>query len=212
VTTAPATTTRGALVGIATVVVERAVALVVVLVLARTLAPETFGRYGYLLAGMTLVQVMADQGVEAAVAAMASSPGAIREVFGAVLLRGSSAVVAVPVGALVLPAGRRRMARARARRAAASLSSSSACGLRARHAAGARAMTAMGSSRPPTRSSAGRVLAAAHAGRARDAVRVRRSRASRDGGGLPRPERPRWAAAARDASPALRRPSGATRS
>ena len=101
------TTTRGALVGIATVVAERAVAFVVVLVLARTLAPETFGRYGYLLAGMTLVQVIADQGIEvAAVAAMAASPGARREVFGAVfqLRLLVWAIFALPVGALVLPA------------------------------------------------------------------------------------------------------------
>jgi len=107
VSDAPSATTRGALVGIATVVAERGVAFVVVLVLARTLAPETFGRYAYLLAGMTLVQVISDQGVEvAAVAAMASTPSAAREVFGAVFLLRALvwALVAVPVGALVLPA------------------------------------------------------------------------------------------------------------
>jgi O-antigen/teichoic acid export membrane protein len=107
VSTPETTTTRGALVGIATVVVERAVAFVVVLVLARTLAPETFGRYGYVLAGMTLVQVIADQGIEvAAVAAMAASRSAISEIFGAVFLLRLLvwAVFALPVGALVLPA------------------------------------------------------------------------------------------------------------
>jgi O-antigen/teichoic acid export membrane protein len=107
VSTAETTTTRGALVGIATVIAERGVAFVVILVLARTLAPETFGRFGYLLAGMTLVQVIADQGIEvAAVAAMASRPGAIRETFGAVFLLRLLvwAVLALPVGALVLPA------------------------------------------------------------------------------------------------------------
>ncbi len=100
-------TARGALVGIGTVVVERAIAFVVVLVLARTLTPETFGRYGYLLAGMTLVQVMADQGVEvAAVAAMSSAPARVGEILGATaLLRALVwALVAVPVGWLLLPA------------------------------------------------------------------------------------------------------------
>jgi O-antigen/teichoic acid export membrane protein len=100
-------TARGALVGIGTVVLERGVVFVVVLVLARTLAPETFGRYGYLLAGMTLVQVIADQGIEvAAVAAMAAAPAATHEVVGAVLLLRALvwACVAVPVGWLLLPA------------------------------------------------------------------------------------------------------------
>jgi O-antigen/teichoic acid export membrane protein len=100
-------TARGALVGIVTVVLERGIAFVVVLVLARTLAPETFGRYGYLLAGMTLVQVIADQGIEvAAVAAMAATPGRAGQIFGAtmclrLLVWG---LVAAPVGWLVLPA------------------------------------------------------------------------------------------------------------
>jgi O-antigen/teichoic acid export membrane protein len=100
-------TARGALVGIATVVAERAIAFVVVLVLARTLAPEDFGRYGYVLAGMTLVQVVADQGIEvAAVAAMAARPGVVREVLGATLALRLLvwALIAVPVGWLVLPA------------------------------------------------------------------------------------------------------------
>ena len=98
---------RAALVGIATVVAERAVTFGVVLVLARTLAPEAFGRYGYVLAGMTLVQVVADQGIEvAAVAAMSPSPAAVREVLGVVFLLRVLVwcLVAVPVGGLVLPA------------------------------------------------------------------------------------------------------------
>ena len=106
-TRATASTARGALMGIATVVAERGVAFVVVLVLARTLSPAAFGRYGYLLAGMTLVQVLADQGIEvAAVAAMSASPTAISTMLGgALLLRmGVWLLIAVPVGVLVLPA------------------------------------------------------------------------------------------------------------
>jgi O-antigen/teichoic acid export membrane protein len=83
-------TARGALVGLVSVGLERAVAFVVVLVLARTLAPATFGTYGFLLAGMAMVQVVADQGIEvAAVAAMAGSGG-------------GSAVVTVVLGLRVL--------------------------------------------------------------------------------------------------------------
>jgi O-antigen/teichoic acid export membrane protein len=99
-------TTRGALVGIVTVVVERAVAFVVVLVLTRTLSPEAFGRYGYVLAGMTLVQVLADQGVEvAAVARMSASPATARATLGATLAWRALVwiVLALPVGAFVLP-------------------------------------------------------------------------------------------------------------
>ncbi len=100
-------TARDALVGIATVVVERGIAFVVVLVLARTLTPETFGRYGYLLAGMTLVQVIADQGVEvAAVAAMSSAPARTGGILGATALLRLAvwAVLALPVGWWILPA------------------------------------------------------------------------------------------------------------
>jgi O-antigen/teichoic acid export membrane protein len=101
------TTARGALVGITTVVIERGIAFVVVLVLARTLTPEMFGRYGYLLAGMTLVQVMADQGIEvAAVAAMSATPARAQDILGATLLLRLLVwgLIAVPVGWLVLPA------------------------------------------------------------------------------------------------------------
>jgi O-antigen/teichoic acid export membrane protein len=107
VTRGQASTAQGALVGIATVVAERAVAFGVVMVLARVLAPEAFGRYGYLLAGMTLVQVVADQGIEvAAVAAMSASSGATASMLGAVLVLRLLVwlAVAVPVGWLVLPA------------------------------------------------------------------------------------------------------------
>jgi len=107
VTREPSSTAQGALVGIATVVAERAVAFGVVMVLARVLAPEAFGRYGYLLAGMTLVQVVADQGIEvAAVAAMSASSGATASILGAVLILRLLVwmALAVPVGWLVLPA------------------------------------------------------------------------------------------------------------
>jgi O-antigen/teichoic acid export membrane protein len=99
-------TARGALVGIVTVVLERAVAFVVVLVLARTLSPEAFGRWGYVLAGMTLVQVLADQGVEvAAVARMSAAPAAARGILGATLAWRVLVwlLLAIPVGAIVLP-------------------------------------------------------------------------------------------------------------
>jgi O-antigen/teichoic acid export membrane protein len=106
VTPERAATVRGALIGVGTVVAERAIAFVVVLVLARTLSPESFGVYGYVLAGMTLVQVLADQGIEvAAVARMAATPAAARETLAATLLLRVVLWVALaaPIGGLVLP-------------------------------------------------------------------------------------------------------------
>jgi O-antigen/teichoic acid export membrane protein len=106
VSTDRSSTTRGALVGIGTVVAERAIAFVVVLVLARTLSPTAFGRYGYVLAGMTLIQVLADQGIEvAAIARMSAAPAATRHVLGAALLLRLVVclAIAVPVGSVLLP-------------------------------------------------------------------------------------------------------------
>jgi len=97
---------RGTLLGILTVVAERGVAFVVVLSLARLLSPDEFGRYGYILAGMALVQVLADQGFEvAAVASMANAPARAGQVLRALLTWRLILWVGVmlPVGALVLP-------------------------------------------------------------------------------------------------------------
>ena len=106
-TTTPGRTARGALLGVATVVGERAIAFVVVVVLARTLSPAAFGVYGYVLAGTALVQVLCDQGIEVAgVARMSAVPGAAAEAMGAVMLWRLLVwlVIAVPVGWLALPA------------------------------------------------------------------------------------------------------------
>jgi O-antigen/teichoic acid export membrane protein len=103
--TADRATARGALVGIATVVAERGVAFMVILALAHLMTPAEFGQYGYLLAGISLVQVIADQGLEvAAVARMAASPAESGSVVGAVLRWRLLlwAVVVLPVGGLVL--------------------------------------------------------------------------------------------------------------
>jgi len=97
---------RGALLGILTVVAERGVAFVVVLSLARLLSPGEFGRYGYILAGMALVQVLADQGFEvAAVASMANAPARAGQVLRALLAWRAILWIGVmlPVGTLVLP-------------------------------------------------------------------------------------------------------------
>jgi O-antigen/teichoic acid export membrane protein len=68
---------RNATLGLVTVIVERAIAFLTLLVAARVLAPAEFGVYAYLLAGFAPVQVMADQGIEVvAVAAMARRPDA----------------------------------------------------------------------------------------------------------------------------------------
>lgn len=55
---------RGSAFGLATLIVEKASALVLVVVLARTLSPDDYGRYSFVIAYLTLFQVLADIGLE----------------------------------------------------------------------------------------------------------------------------------------------------
>jgi len=55
---------RGGLFGLVTLVVEKSVALLLVVGLARTLSPADYGRYSFLIAYLTLFQVLADLGTE----------------------------------------------------------------------------------------------------------------------------------------------------
>lgn len=55
---------RGSAFGLATLVVEKVSALVLVVLLARTLSPDDYGRYSFVIAYLTLFQVLADVGLE----------------------------------------------------------------------------------------------------------------------------------------------------
>ena len=55
---------RGSALGLATVVVEKGAALVLVVGLARLLGVEDYGRYSFIIAYLTLFQVLADLGLE----------------------------------------------------------------------------------------------------------------------------------------------------
>ncbi|HEY8515153.1 MAG TPA: flippase [Candidatus Binatia bacterium] len=55
---------RGGLLGLLALVVEKAVALVLVIGLARLLSPVDYGRYSFLIAYLTLFQVLAELGTE----------------------------------------------------------------------------------------------------------------------------------------------------
>lgn len=55
---------KGGVLGLATLVVEKASALFLVVALARTLSPADYGRYSFVIAYLTLFQVLADLGLE----------------------------------------------------------------------------------------------------------------------------------------------------
>jgi len=97
---------RGARLGVLTVLAERGLSFVTLLLVARILEPERFGLYVYLLAGLMPIQVMADQGLEVAATAMMSRRGRTTASALAMLLLGRGMLwlgVGLPVAALVLP-------------------------------------------------------------------------------------------------------------
>lgn len=55
---------RGGLLGLATLIVEKGVALLLVMGLARVLSPLDYGRYSFLIAYLSLFQVLADLGTD----------------------------------------------------------------------------------------------------------------------------------------------------
>ena len=55
---------RGGLLGLATLVVEKGTALLLVVALARVLSPLDYGRYSFLIAYLSLFQVLADLGTD----------------------------------------------------------------------------------------------------------------------------------------------------
>lgn len=55
---------KGGAFGLLTLVVEKASALVLVVALARTLGPDDYGRYSFVIAYLTLFQILADMGLE----------------------------------------------------------------------------------------------------------------------------------------------------
>ena len=70
---------RGGLFGLITLVVEKGVALLLVVGLARVLSPVDYGRYSFLIAYLTLFQVLADLGTETILLRrLRSAPGGAR--------------------------------------------------------------------------------------------------------------------------------------
>lgn len=96
---------RGATLGLLTVGGERAVGFLILLVVARTLAPAEFGVFAYLLAGIAPIQVMADQGLEIVAVTAMARPGANQGAVLAALLAARATlwlVLAAPAALLVL--------------------------------------------------------------------------------------------------------------
>jgi len=99
---------RGGLYGLVALGVEKGVALLLVVGLARALSPDDYGRYSFLVAYLTLFQVLADLGTETIlVRRLAAEPAARRRTLAAALgLRvalalaaGATAVALAPLAA-----------------------------------------------------------------------------------------------------------------
>lgn len=69
---------RGGFFGIATLVVEKGAAFALVVLLARLLPPESYGIYSFVVAWLTIFQVLADFGLEPVLVRRLSVPGADR--------------------------------------------------------------------------------------------------------------------------------------
>jgi O-antigen/teichoic acid export membrane protein len=96
---------RGGALGIATLVVEKGAAFLLIVILARTLPPETYGIYSFVVAYLTLFQVLADLGLEPVlVHRLAASESEREEILsaglglrlGLALASGSLAIVLAP--------------------------------------------------------------------------------------------------------------------
>jgi O-antigen/teichoic acid export membrane protein len=98
---------RGGLLGLITLVVEKSAALVLVVGLARTLSPADYGRYSFLIAYLTLFQVLADFGTETILLRrLAAEPRARGRVLaGALGLRLTLAILAGSGAVLLAPWG-----------------------------------------------------------------------------------------------------------
>jgi O-antigen/teichoic acid export membrane protein len=96
---------RGGLLGLATLVVEKGTALVLVVALARVLSPLDYGRYSFLVAYLSLFQVLADLGTETILLRrLAAQPGdRSRLVSGALGLRLALAIAAATGAVLLAP-------------------------------------------------------------------------------------------------------------
>ncbi len=96
---------RGGLYGLATLVVEKGVALLLVIGLARALSPDDYGVYSFLVAYLTLFQVLADFGTETIlVRRLAADPTARPHTLAAALgLRLALAVTAGMTAVLLAP-------------------------------------------------------------------------------------------------------------
>jgi len=74
----PAGGARGGLIGLATVVAERALALAAIVGLGRLLAPAAFGQWAFVVSWLALFQVLADPGLETVLLRRLAQPGADR--------------------------------------------------------------------------------------------------------------------------------------
>lgn len=94
---------RGGVLGLATLLVEKGVALLLVVGLARVLSPLDYGRYSFLVAYLSLFQVLADLGTETILLRRLAAEPAARDrlVAGALGLR-STLALAAALGAVLL--------------------------------------------------------------------------------------------------------------
>jgi O-antigen/teichoic acid export membrane protein len=94
---------RGGLLGLATLLVEKGVALLLVMALARVLSPVDYGRYGFLLAYLSLFQVLADLGTDTVlVRRLAAHPASRQHVLAAALALRVTLALAAGAGAVAL--------------------------------------------------------------------------------------------------------------
>jgi O-antigen/teichoic acid export membrane protein len=96
---------RGGAFGFAAVVLERGIALATLVVLGRLLAPEAFGRWAFVVAYLSLFQVVADLGIEAVLLRrLVQSPGDRGRILaGALGLRVALAVAAGAAAVALAP-------------------------------------------------------------------------------------------------------------
>ncbi|MBY0279787.1 oligosaccharide flippase family protein, partial [Candidatus Binatia bacterium] len=96
---------RGGALGLATLVVEKGTALLLVVALARVLSPLDYGRYSFLIAYLSLFQVLADLGTDTIlVRRLAAHPAErTRLVAGALGLRLALALTAATGAILLAP-------------------------------------------------------------------------------------------------------------
>jgi len=96
---------RGSALGLVTLLVEKAASLVLVVALARLLSPTDYGRYSFVVAYLTLFQIVADFGIEPILLRrLAQEPAQRRRwMAGALGLRIAMAIASVALAVVLVP-------------------------------------------------------------------------------------------------------------